>query len=153
MIRGASLWISTGLFAILAFSAVSLFADRDKVTFGDLEAQTKQFIAWEKTIRLTPEQELVKKAALTEIPAPCCDDNSAYTCCCSCNISRTIWGLANYMITEHDADVRTLQAKVSAWINFITPNGYSGKACYIRGCSRAFKNDGCGGMRRSQVVF
>ena len=146
-------WIIAGLIAVVVFSAVSLSAAKDEIVFDDVKARTQQFMEWEKTIRLTPEQEAVKKAALTAMPAPCCDDNSAYTCCCSCNVSRTIWGLSNYMIAEQGADAKMVQAKVNEWITFVNPNGFSGRTCYTRGCGRAFKHDGCGGMRRSQVVF
>ena len=141
-------------FSVAAFfSLATLYAGSDKIFFDDVVRQTEQFIDWEKTIRLTPKQESIKKAALTKIAAPCCSDNNAYTCCCSCNISRTIWGLSNYMIAKYDASVSEVQGKVMEWIRFINPNGYSGKACYARGCSRAFKHDGCGGMRRDSVAY
>lgn len=142
-----------GLLVTVIFSSANSAGQSEELRFNDLKAQTDQFMEWERTIRLTPEQESFKKAALTQIPAPCCADNSAYTCCCSCNISRTIWGLSNYLIAKQGADIITVQAKVVEWIKFINPMGYSGKACYTRGCARAFKHDGCGGMRRNQVVF
>ena len=153
MIRIARPWIFAGLFAVIVLSVAGLSATKDAIVFDDAKARTRQFMEWEKTIRLTPAQEAVKKDALTRMPAPCCDDNSAYTCCCSCNVSRTIWGLSNYLIAEQGADAKTVETKVNEWITFVNPNGYSGKTCYTRGCSRAFKHDGCGGMRRGNVVF
>ncbi len=153
MIRIARPWIFAGLFAVIVLSVAGLSATKDAIVFDDVEAQTRQFMDWERRIRLTPEQEAVKKDALTRMPAPCCDDNSAYTCCCSCNVSRTIWGLSNYLIAKQGADVNIVEKRVNEWITFVNPNGYSGKTCYTRGCSRAFKHDGCGGMRRGNVVF
>ena len=88
MIRIARPWMLAGLVAVIVVSVASLPAAKDEIVFDDVKARTRQFMEWEKTIRLTPEQEAVKKAALTAMPAPCCDDNSAYTCCCSCNVSR-----------------------------------------------------------------
>ena len=124
-----------------------------KIRFEDVEGQSREFMQWERTVKLTPEQEAVKKAALEAIPAPCCNDNSAYTCCCSCNVSRTIWGLSNYLIAKQSADAETVRNKVSEWIAFVNPAGYSGKICYTGGCPRPFHKDGCGGMNANQLVM
>jgi hypothetical protein len=153
MIKKTYFWVLVGLLTAFVFSSVNSADQNGELLFSDLKRQTNQFMEWERTIRLTPEQESFKKAALTQIAAPCCADNSAYTCCCSCNISRTIWGLSNYLIARQSADVITVRTKVVEWIKFLNPTGYSGRACYTRGCAKAFKHDGCGGMRRDQVVF
>lgn len=116
------------------------------IEFRNVEEQSRQFMRWHAEIRLTPEQERVKKAALESIPAPCCSDNSAYTCCCPCNISRTIWGLSQYMIARQGSGVSEVRKRVREWIAFIAPGGFSGSACYNRGCQRPFNQDGCGGM-------
>ena len=123
------------------------------IEFRDVEAQSRQFMRWYDDIRLTTVQERVKKAALEGIPAPCCSDNSAYTCCCACNISRTIWGLSQYMISKENASATQVRAKVREWIAFIGPNGFSGSACYSRGCPRPFHSDGCGGMSADRLVL
>ncbi len=124
-----------------------------EIRFRDVAAQSRQFMGWYGAIQLTPAQERVKKAALEPIPAPCCSDNSAYTCCCTCNISRTVWGLSHYLIARQGATAEQVRAKVEEWIAFIGPNGYSGKACYSRGCSRPFHQDGCGGMRADELIL
>ncbi len=108
---------------------------------------------WHAEIRLSPAQEAIKKAALEPIPAPCCSDNSAYTCCCSCNISRTIWGLSQYMIARQNASAEQVRAKVREWIAFVNPNGFSGTACYQGGCPRPFREGGCGGMNENDLVI
>jgi hypothetical protein len=123
-----------------------------EIRFSDVEAQSREFMEWERTIKLTPDQEALKKVALEAIPAPCCSDNSAYTCCCSCNVSRTIWGLSNYMIAKQDAAPEAVREKVTEWVAFVNPAGYSGKTCYIGGCPRPFHKDGCGGMNANHLV-
>ena len=101
-----------------------------EIKFHDVESQSRQFMKWYADIKLTASQESVKKTALDPIPAPCCSDNSAYTCCCPCNMSRTIWGLSQYMIAKQNATAPAVRTKVKEWISFIGPNGFSGSACY-----------------------
>lgn len=123
------------------------------IEFRDVEAQSRQFMQWYEQVQLTDSQEAVKKAALEPLPAPCCSDNSAYTCCCTCNISRTVWGLSQYMIARQNATAAEVREKVREWIAFIGPNGYSGSACYQGGCARPFSEDGCGGMNAGHLVL
>ena len=152
---GITAILSAGVVLTMFLSGGAYSASSDEIVFSDVEEQTRQFMEWERTIRLTPEQEALKKEALGAIPAPCCSDNSAYTCCCPCNLSRTIWGLSNYLITKQDASAERIRAKVTEWIGYVNPGGYtSGDTCYRRGgCRRAFKHDGCGGMSAGHVVF
>lgn len=122
-----------------------------EIVFRDVEGQARTFMEWERGIRLNREQEQIKRDALSAIPAPCCSDNSAYTCCCPCNMSRTIWGLANHMIARQGANAREVRAKAEEWIAYINPNSYDGKACYTGRCPLPFREDGCGGMNDSQL--
>ena len=124
-----------------------------EIQFQDVVKQSREFMGWEKSISLTSAQERVKKQALESIPAPCCSDNSAYTCCCTCNISRTIWGLSNYMIAKQNATPVQVQTKVKEWVGFINPEGFSGMSCYQGGCNRPFHKDGCGGMNATNLVL
>jgi hypothetical protein len=139
------------LAAVLATSCALLGAD--EVVFKDVATQSRQFMEWHRTIKLTPDQEAVKKAALEALPAPCCSDNSAYTCCCQCNVSRTVWGLSQYMIAKQGAKAEQVREKVREWIAFVSPKGFSGKSCYNGGCARTFNNDGCGGMSADHLVL
>ena len=152
---GIAAILSAGVVLTMFLSGGAYSASSDEIVFSDVEEQTRQFMEWERTIRLTSEQEALKKEALGAIPAPCCSDNSAYTCCCPCNLSRTIWGLSNYLITKQNASAGRIRAKVTEWIGYVNPGGYkSGDTCYRRGgCRRAFKHDGCGGMSAGHVVF
>lgn len=114
----------------------------------------KQYMGYYKTIELTPEQEAVKKEALEALPAACCSDNTAYTCCCPCNLSKTIWGLSNHLIAEQGANAEEVKKAVQEWTARINPDGYSGDVCYTRGgCGRAFAENGCGGMHESQLTW
>lgn len=144
-----SLWIVCLLVAAVA-AAFAVYATTPQadgeLAFTDAAAQSAQFMEWEKSIQLTPEQEAVKKEALTALPAPCCSDNTAYTCCCPCNMSRTIWGLSNHLIAERGASAEEVKTKVQEWIAFINPDGFSGDVCYTGGCGRPMSENGCGGM-------
>ncbi len=132
----------------------ALSCSSDPTAFHDVESQTAQFMAWDASIELTASQEEVKKAALEAIPAPCCGDNSAYTCCCPCNLSRSIWGLSKRLITERNAGAVEVREAVQEWIAFVNPDGFSGDVCYKPGgCPRPFAKNGCGGMNPNQVNF
>lgn len=139
------------LVAVIAVQAQS--EAKDPVPFTDVKAQTYQFIEWYDTIELTPEQDAIKKAALEPLPAPCCSNNTAYTCCCPCNMSRSLWGLTHYLITEHGYNAEQVQAKVKEWIATINPGGFSGDVCGTGGCNRPFEHNGCGGMRKGEVTW
>ena len=82
------------------------------------------------------------RQALSRIPAPCCSDNSAYTCCCPCNMAKTWWGLSHHLIANEGYDADEVQAAVEEWIEFINPKGFSGNACYTGGCPRPFHRNG-----------
>ena len=139
----------------LVVAAVSLGAAAPRsedIHFTDVAVQSAEFLGYYRSITLTPEQETVKKAALEALPAPCCNDNSTYTCCCPCNLAKTVWGLSNYLIARQGYDASKTRGKVEEWIRFIAPQGHSGKTCYEGGCSKPFAKGGCGGMAEP-VVF
>lgn len=64
---------------------------KDPIVFYNLKEQTVEFIDYHYSIKLTEAEEKVMKKALTQIPAPCYSDYTAYTCCCDCNLARSIW--------------------------------------------------------------
>jgi hypothetical protein len=138
---------------VVAASSLASSEESDEVEFTDVRKHTEEFIRYYQTIELTPEQEEVKGEALSNLPAPCCSNYSANTCCCVCNLSRTIWGLAKHLIAERGFDVAATRRAVIKWARFVNPDGFSGDACFNGGCARAFANNGCGGMRPSQVVW
>ncbi len=157
--RGKMRWLIGAAVAaatILGLSALSQdggSAVASPIKFTDVQAQTREFIGYNESIKLTPEQELIKREALSRIKAPCCSDNSAYTCCCPCNMAKSWWGLAHHLIVNEGAGADEVQAAVEAWIEFINPDGFSGNACYTGGCIRPFHRNGCGGMDENHLVF
>jgi len=106
----------------------------------------EQLIAYEAQIKLTAAQEEIKRAALEAIPAPCCSDRSAYTCCCACNLRRAWWGLSELLITEHGQTAAEVQSNVQQWFRQVRPQGFRGDSCYTGRCASPAQYDGCSGM-------
>lgn len=126
---------------------------QQSLDFGDIPARAREFIAYEASIELTAAQERLRMEALSRIEAPCCDSYSAYTCCCKCNLSRTIWGLSKNLIANQEADSESVERTVRSWIAAVNPSGFSGSACFQDGgCKRPFGKDGCGGMLAAHLI-
>ena len=140
--------LSTSFLVSYALAAVA-----GEMRFEDVRRQTAEFIGFHKSIRLSAAQQTIYQEALEALPAPCCSDNSAYTCCCPCNAARAWWGLSKHLIADLDYDVEQVKEKVNEWFVFTNPKGYSGDICYTGGCGRSFANNGCGGMSESSLVF
>ncbi len=117
----------------------------------DVRAEALHHIHHYQTIALTREQREIRTKALSQIPAPCCSNYTAATCCCECNLARTIWGLSNRLIVQ-GADVAEVQEAAREWIRTVNPTGFTGDACFTGGCSRAFDQNGCGGMSDRQLT-
>lgn len=120
--------------------------------FHDVSAQTIQFIGYSKSIVLTAEQQDFKESVLAKIPAPCCKEFPVSTCCCPCNLAKSVWGLANYLIVERNATAAQLDKTVKQWIKFTNARGYSGDGCNTGGCDRPFSENGCGGMDETHLL-
>jgi hypothetical protein len=138
----------------------------DPTTYGiPLSLQnTAQFIGYYSTYTLTADQEAIKKEALTALEAPCCDDYSMYTCCCPCNLAKSVWGLSNYLIVEKGLDAAGVREAARQWLQFIRPDHYRVReledqgvdpatqglrhveSCYEGRCELPFSQAGCGGM-------
>lgn len=122
-----------------------------KLVFSNVAEQSREFIGYNSSILLTAPQNAIKREVLQGMPAACCKDSNAYTCCCNCNLSRTVWGLSNFVLARHGATAGELRDVVRAWYAHINPAGYSGDSCYVGGCSRAFRENGCGGMSEKNL--
>lgn len=85
---------------------------------------TQQFIDWYNSIELSAEQQLIRDAALSPIPAPCCDKYPMTTCCCPCNLARSVWGLSAYLIAEKGYGADQVREATSQWLHFIRPDYY-----------------------------
>lgn len=114
--------------------------------------QAREFMDAYEAITLTPEQEAIRVAALSTIPAVCCSEFSAATCCCECNLSRAVWGLSKSLIVAGAGEVEVREA-AQTWFATVNPAGYAGDACFVGGCLRSMKTDGCGGMNPEQLIF
>ena len=134
-------------------------------------SNTQQFIDWYNAIYLTAAQRALRDRTLKPLVAPCCDEYPMSTCCCEGNLSRSIWGLSAYLITEKGYTRDQLQAAILQWVHFIRPDYYVATAlekegeiprvfglstqssCFTDRCELPFHSKteylrlgGCGGM-------
>lgn len=121
--------------------------------FTDVKVQTAEFIGYNSSINLTPAQEKLKTDVLSKIPAPCCSEYSIATCCCPCNLAKSVWGLSKYAIVNLNYDAKQLNDAVLEWITFTHKKGHTGDACSKGRCGTSFAEDGCGGMRDTEIVY
>ena len=118
-----------------------------EVRFTDSASQAAEFIGYNRSIALNPDQKNLRDRALSALAAPCCSKFSAATCCCPCNLAKSIWGLSNYLIVERKDGEKEIQKSVRGWLAFVNSKGFSGDICDTAGgCGRAFSGNGCGGM-------
>ena len=141
------------LLAILTLAAMAALAldqaaaAQPPVRFFDAPSQSAEFIGYARSITLTPAQRQIRDHALSGIPAPCCGRFSMATCCCPCNLAKSVWGLSSYLIVRGDAREAEVQKTALGWIRFVNAKGFTGKVCdSAGGCARRFADDGCGGM-------
>ena len=140
------------MIAIFTVCSLSAATVKDELQFTDVKKQTEEFIGYYHSIQLSPEQESIKTEALKVMPAACCKEFSQATCCCVCNLSKSVWGLSKHLIANKDYTTIQIREAVQKWIDFTHPNGYAGDSCPSRRCGQAFHKDGCGGMG-DQVVY
>ena len=133
-------------------AAAPVVAARADVVFSGTRDETKRFIEYYQSIRLTAEQERVKVEALASIPAPCCSENPLATCCCPCNMAKAAWGLSAWLISEKSYGVVQVRQAARDWLEAANPGGFSGDACANGGCTRPIQENGCGGMDHGQVL-
>ena len=182
----AGLYVTVSLAAVLIIGGIWLLSPRQAVSSaspaevaaeiipqkGDPTSygipisldNTQQFIDYYNTSTLTAEQENVKREALLPLKAPCCDDNSMATCCCPCNLAKSVWGLSDYLIAEKGYGIEEVRESTLQWLRFarsdyyvaqelrdrgVDPDEYGlpkGDGCYVGRCELPFASDGCGGM-------
>ncbi len=156
-ILGAAVLVVAALVALqhagTARAATNAVTTAGGIQLHDAATQTKQFMRWDDEIRLTPAQEKIRVEALSTIPAPCCSDNPMTTCCCPCNLAKSVWGLSKHLITEKGTGAAEVHQAALDWIAFINPGGFTGDACYTGGCGRPARANGCGGMNEASPVF
>lgn len=141
------------LAASLALDRAASSGASRSVKFFDAPSQTAEFIGYSRSITLTPSQQKVREKALRAMAAPCCKEFPLATCCCPCNLAKSAWGLANYMIARRCAGAGEVREAVGGWLAFVNPNGFSGDACNSAGgCARRFAQNGCGGMDERNLL-
>jgi hypothetical protein len=150
-----ALWVGMAVLMSGSFATSAGKNDtaKEKMQFTDVKKQTLEFIEYYNTIKLTKEQEKLKNDTLSKIPAPCCSKFSMATCCCPCNLGKSVWGLSNYLIAKKNYDSAQLRVAVLDWLLFTNKGVYAGDACFAGRCGYAFRHDGCGGMKEKEVVF
>ena len=121
--------------------------------FSGSRTEVQALMQHYEAIQLTAEQEKIRRTALQPMPAPCCNNFSAATCCCECNLSRSLWGLSKFLIVEKEADAEQVRAAVEAWVQALNPSGYEGKTCSTGQCNLPFKQGGCGGMNKARLIY
>jgi hypothetical protein len=151
-IIGAVLGLVVLAVVYTGFSSVRAPAPDKESRARDAKQQAAQFIEYYHSISLTPEQEQLKNEALSTVPAPCCRDYSIATCCCPCNLAKSVWGLSHFLIAEKRYNVPQLTDAVRGWLRSTNEAGHSGDACYARRCNQPFDRDGCGGMDERHVM-
>ena len=137
--------------AVSSLTVAVTKATGHKHEFKGTREEAQEFMKANREISLTPAQEHVRLMALDEkdstgkpvVPAPCCADKTAATCCCECNLARTIWGLSKSLIVS-GADATEVREAVQDWTRTLNPAGYAGDACYVGRCNNSLKSDACG---------
>jgi hypothetical protein len=133
--------------ATLALDSAAGAVPATKARFFDAASQSAEFVGYNRSIVLTAAQQSIRDKALSAIPAACCSKFSAATCCCPCNLAKSVWGLSNMMIVREHASVAVVQTAARQWLKFVNAQGFTGDVCDTPGgCGRNFSNNGCGGM-------
>jgi len=149
----AALILVAPLCAALALERAASKPAASPIRFFDAASQSAEFIGYSRSITLTPEQKQVRDKALGSMQAACCDKFSQATCCCPCNLAKTVWGLSNYLIARQNASAAQVETTVKGWLKFVNPKGFSGDICdSAGGCGKSFSNDGCGGMDERNLL-
>ncbi len=136
------------LLAILGLVAGFVLASEGtgELVFDGSREEVERLMGYYESIALSPEQEAVRVAALEPLPAPCCSEFSAATCCCTCNLSRATWGLSKHLITTLGYGAEQVRQTVQRFHLAVNPNGFPGDTCSTGGCGRPMHAAGCGGM-------
>ena len=133
-------------------------------------ASLPQFIGWWTTL-VPPAQDRPEYAdALRSLVAPCCDDNTAFRCCCetqpgqACNLTRSAKGLAAHLVLDLGVTKDQIRENVLQWLEFARPDYYVAAelaargldpasyglttqgSCYRGLCGAPISQGGCGGM-------
>ena len=125
---------------------------------------TQGFIDYYESTALTADEQRRVDNALSPLKAPCCDDNPMSTCCCDCNLAKSVWGLSGYLVAEKGFGAEEVRESALQWLQYIHSDYYVGQelrnrgvnpdeyglprgdSCYTGRCELPFGEAGCGGM-------
>jgi len=125
---------------------------------------TRGFIDYYESTALNADQQRTVDNALSSLKAPCCDDNPMSTCCCDCNLAKSVWGLSGYLVAEKGFGAEEVREPALQWLRYIHSDYYVGQelrnrgvnpdkyglprgdSCYTGRCELPFGEAGCGGM-------
>ena len=153
-LRFAAMVFLAALVIVLGAGAEASKEEGDGWLAGEFEGSREEVLklmGYYDSIALTPEQEQIRKEALGPVPAYCCNNFSAATCCCVCNLSRSLWGLSKYLIVEKSAGALQVREAVNSLVDVLNPSGYEGNTCTTGRCNLPFKEGGCGGMNKNHL--
>jgi hypothetical protein len=125
---------------------------KEALAFTGSREEIERLMGYYEALELTPEQEAVRVAALEPLPAPCCSNFSAATCCCECNLSRATWGLSKYLISTLGYGAEQVWETVQRFHVAVNPDGFPGDTCSTGGCGHPMHADGCGGMSAAHLA-
>ncbi len=137
---------------LTAGSALAVLAAGADLTFEGSRAEVERLMGHYESITLTAEQEAVRVAALEPLPAPCCSNFSAATCCCECNLSRATWGLSKHLISNLGYGANEVRETVQRFHAAVNPSGYPGDTCSTGRCGSPMHEAGCGGMNPAHLA-
>jgi hypothetical protein len=133
-------------------------------------ASLPEFIGWWTTLVPLAQDRPEVADALKSLVAPCCDDNTAFHCCCetqpgqACNLIRSAKGLAAHLALELGYTTDQVRQSVLQWLKFARPDCYVAAelaargldpasyglttqgSCYRGLCGDPISQGGCGGM-------
>ena len=191
-------WIVVGMIAVVAAAALAVglslaaspsgAADEIRAELIPLQgtetaygiplslASLPQFIGWWTTLVPLAQDRPEYADALKSLVAPCCDDNTAFHCCCetqpgqACNLIRSAKGLAAHLVLELGYTTDQVRQSILQWLEFARPDYYVAAelatrgldpasyglttqgSCYRGLCGDPISQGGCGGMNASAIV-
>ena len=101
------------------------------------------FVGWWYSLVPSVETDPRYVEALSALVAPCCDDNSAFRCCCeteagqACNVIRSAKGLAAHFILDLDVGADRARQSVFEWLRFARWDDYVAAEMIARGIDPA----------------
>lgn len=144
---------SVALIAIVLTLAVARQSSSPRQATDPLGRRIVALLGHADSIRLSPEQQRIADTVAGVVPMPCHRGKTLAARCCACNLGKSIAGVIKEQIAQKGADAEQAKKAALEWIQSVNPGGYSGGACPGGRCRRPFREDGCAGMKESDLVY